>query len=255
MTTAASRTLVVLTALAGSAEPLSISQLAARTRIARASLGRLLESLQASKAVAVDDAGRYRATLRVLEPAMAVLAQSRIREVSFPYMIELSSSVGYEVTLGLYEFPEVIFIESVFVIGSRVSSRLNYQSKPLLVSHTGRIMVAFAPGPTKEALLAEAADHPDPANLADAASLRRELSQIREDGYIAYDRNQDVGSPTLVAIPIFDRSEHAVAALTVTRSTALDASFLHDVLPKAQDLTNRISTELGSHRVGRVVGI
>lgn len=255
MTTAAGRTLTVLTALAGSDDPLSISQLAARTKIARASLGRLLESLQASQAVAVDDAGRYRATLRVLEPAAAVLAQSRVRELSFPYMIELSSSVGYEVTLGLYEFPDVIFIESVFVIGNRVSSRLYYQSKALLVSHTGRIMVAFAPEPVQEALLAEAADHRDPANPVDGASLRRELSQIREDGYIAYDRNQEVGSPTLVAIPIFDRTEHAVAALTVTRSTALDAGFLHDVLPKAQDITNRISTELGSRRVGRAVGI
>jgi DNA-binding IclR family transcriptional regulator len=227
---------------------MSISQLAAVTRIARASLSRLLVSLVADEAVFVDDAGRYRATSRILEPALTLLSNGTVREISFPYMVELSTAVGYQVTLGLFEFPDIVFVESVFAIAGRISSRLSYGSRPLLVSHTGRLMVAFSPSAVTDSLLCGDC-------VPQAAAMRAELVQVRDQGYIAFDRVLATEAPSLVAVPIFDRTENAVAALTITRTTALDDAFVHDVLPKGLDVTRRISSELGSRRGGSVAGI
>jgi DNA-binding IclR family transcriptional regulator len=248
VTAAASRTLTVLTTLAASSEPLAISQLAAATKISRATLGRLLTSLQADEAVAVDDAGRYRATARVLEPALTLLSHGTVREVSFPYMVELSTAVGYQVTLGLFECPHIIFMENVFVIAGRVSSRLWYSARPLLVSHTGRLMTAFAPQGVIDAIIEN-----EPPDRRQA--MRDELRELALEGYISFDRVIETNAPSLIAVPIFDRSETAIAALTVTRTTALDDAFVNSVLPKALDVARRISSELGSRRRGAVAGI
>ncbi len=234
---------------------MTVSQLSAATGIARASIGRLLLSLHQDEAIAMDETGRYRASSHILEPALGLLSQGTIRDVAFPYMVELSSAVGYQVTLGLFEYPDVIFVETVMAVSGRVSSRMWYSPRPLLDSHTGQLLVAFSPASVRDSLLCQLSLDGKRMATDDEEQLRRDLERIREQGYIAFDRVAATDAPTLLAVPITDRTERPVAALTVTRTTALDAAFVHDVLPKALDVTARISTELGSRRGGPLVAI
>lgn len=172
---------------------------------------------------------------------------ARVRDVAFPYMAELSASVGYEVNLGLYEYPDVVFLEKVYVISGRVSSILRFGRRPLLASHSGRTMVAFRPPGVAEALLASGRTSDESSVPMSAEAIRNELAQIRDRGYIAFDRNPEFRAPAGISVPIVGPDALAVAGLTITRTTPLSDEFLHDVLPKAMHVSQRISGELGYH--------
>jgi len=242
--------MVVLSLLAESAEPLSVARISDATGIARASLGRLLASLQADDAVRVDEAGRYRPTLSVLRPAMALLALLRVRDVGFPHLVELSRTVGYEVFLGLYEYPEIVFVESVFSLDGNVTSRLMYQTKPLLTSHTGRLLVALQPEAVQRQPWTEQIEQLD-LDEPTRRELGEEMRRSRLDGFIYFDRT-DEGSPSGLAVAILGSSELPVASITITRPRELDSVFLDEVLPRAQDAARRISAALGSRQVTQV---
>jgi DNA-binding IclR family transcriptional regulator len=253
MPASASRTLVVLSVLAESEEPLSVARISDLTGIARASLGRLLTSLEAHDAVRMDEAGRYRVTVRIVKPGVALLARLRVRDIGFPLLAELSRAVGYEVFLGLYEYPEIVFIESVFSSEATVTSRLSYSTKPLLTSHTGRLLVSFYPASVHEQLLADQRELLKLDEAADA-ELFEELRRCRRDRFIAFDKTED-GAPGGIAVPIMGRSELPVASITITRQRGLDRQFVDAVLPRAQDTARRISSALGSRDTNAVAHI
>lgn len=248
MPAAASRTIVVLNALASRREARTVAQLSAETGIARASLSRLLEALRQDGTVRIEEGGRYRPTLQILEPALALLTTGSIREVSFPYMAELSASVGYEVNLGIFEYPDIVFLEKVFVLAGRVTSRLSVHRRPLLASHSGRVMVAFRPAEVMESLLRDGPLSDERSVPKTPDQLREELAFIRQQGYIAFDRHIEISAPAGLSVPILGRGGLAVAGLTIIRNTQLTDGFLHDVLPKALHVAQGISSELGFRR-------
>jgi IclR family pca regulon transcriptional regulator len=244
MPASASRTLVVLSLLAESEESLSVARISDGTGISRAALGRLLASLEADDAVRMDESGRYRATARIMKPGIALLSRLRVRDVGFPLLADLSREVGYEVFLGLYEYPEIVFIESVFARDTTVTSRLSYSTKPLLTSHTGRLLASFYPMVLQDQLFVEQDDLLQLAGVT-AAGLREELHRCHRDRFTAFDKTED-GAPGGIAVPIMGRSELPVASITITRQRGLDRQFLDAVLPRAQDTARRISSALGS---------
>lgn len=248
MTASFGRALSVLEALANHDEPLAVSRLAELTGINRVSLGRLMVSLAAEGFVTEDELGRYTPTLRVLSPGVQVLAQKRTREVAFPFLVDLSSDVGTDVSLGFLQFPDIVFVESIFVIGGRVSSRLTFTPRPLLESHTGRMLVSKAPPQMVAALLEPADALTGVLDHTSRESLRDEIEKAKQDGYLAFDRNREHGSPAGISVPIYDHTGTASAGLVVTRPTGLDDVFLNHALPKALDTARRISAALGSRR-------
>jgi DNA-binding IclR family transcriptional regulator len=254
MTASSSRMLTVLTALGSSEEPLTVSRLGDATGINRVSMGRLLISLAEDGLVACDELGRYSLTLGILGPGLQALAGRRVREAAFPLLVDLSSAVGHEVSLGFFEFPRIVFVETIFVVGGRVSSRLIYTPRPLLESHTGRLLASYASAATVDELFRSISELDLPGEHTEAF-LRSELVRARADGYLVFDRNVETGSPAGLSVPIFDESETASAGIVITRPTGLDQVFQHEALPKALDTARRISAALGSRRRSSVGNI
>jgi len=249
---AAARALAVMNALATSPEGLTTSQLAQRTGIARASLGRLLESLVAGHAVLVDgEASRYFASLGIWEPAAMLMTELRVREVAFPYMVELSRAVQNQVNLAFPELPDIVYTETVLAVDGRVTSRLLYTRRPALATASGRVAVAFTDDTSMCRAFSVPLEKTTPSSRTSEPELREELARIRKAGYATIDRENDP-DVSGIAVALFDGSSKAVAALGLSRHGALDPGFVETAAPRAISFAQRISAELG-YRTGSVI--
>lgn len=254
MPAAAARTLTVLNALAQEPEGLSLAQLVQATGIARASLGRLLDSLVTEGAVLDDEGnGHYRPSLTIWEPASALITELRVREVAFPYMVELSRGAHNQVNLALPEFPDVVYMETVLALDERVTSRFLATRHHALATASGRVMVAFADEGAVQRSFATPIPKSTPNARVDKSELIEELATIREAGYAVIDREHDAEVSGL-AVPLFDHTGRPVGALGLSRRGALEPNFVELALDRALSTAQRISGELG-YRRGRAIAL
>ena len=245
MPAAAARTLTLMNILASCPTGLTLSQLAHRTGIARASLGRLLDSLVSEQIVVADiKGGRYSASLRVWEPAAVLMTERRVREVAFPYMVELSRAVSSQVNLTLSELPETVGVETVSTMGERVMSRLLYTRQPALANASGRVIAAFVSEEARRSMFALPRERFTTNTVTDEPALRDELAKIRANGFATNDREQDP-NVSGVAAPLFDANGCPVGALGLSRRAALDQAFVELAAPLAVAIAQRISAALG----------
>lgn len=251
MPAAAARTLTLMNTLATAPGGLTFAELTRRTGIARASLGRLLDSLVSEQIVIPDaDGSHYSASLRIWEPAAVLLSERRVRDIAFPYMVELSRSLSNQVNLILPELPEIVGIEAVTAVGDRVTSRFLFSRHPALENASGRVIAAFADASAIERVFAVPRVKHTTRTKTDESELRAELARIREAGFATNDREQDP-AVSGIAVPLFDGEGCPAGALGLSRRLPLDQAFVEAAVPQALAAAQRISAELGFRSADR----
>lgn len=245
MPAAASRTLTVLSVLARSDEPLSVSQLAAETGIARASLVRLLDSLVEEGGVCADGAGRYRPTLRLWTLGAGTINRFRVREVAFPYLTDLSQRIPSHVNLCLPDYPYGWVVESFIAVGGRLTSRLLPEGRHhLLANAVGRAIAAHETRTRQEELLRNVPPPRTRYSMTNPEDIAAELAEVLRRGYATIDR-ENAGDVSGFAVPLLDGSGRAAGSIGFARSGPLEESFVTEYVPLAIEVAERISWELG----------
>ena len=90
-----------------------------------------------------------------------------------------------------------------------------YQPSSLVWGATGRGILAFLPPETLDTILAKEGPSPaDPRKPVKAATVLRELQQVREQGY-AHTRGQKIRGAVGISAPVFN-ANGVVAALCIT---------------------------------------
>ena len=195
---AVERALGVLEALADAGGELGTNELARRTRINPSTASRLLATLSASGYVDhVEESGRYRLGLRLLQLGNVVLAGLDLREVVRPHLEELVEETGETATLsapGERDAVTVDFVQS----GSSVQSvaRLGRPS----VAHAtaaGKVLLAFGGVPFPTGRL----ERFTPRTLTDPRKLAAAVERVRAQGWAeaAGERERDLNA---IAAPI-----------------------------------------------------
>src|SRR5262245_57385208 len=122
---AVERAVAVLDALADAAE-LGTNEIARRTGINASSVSRLLATLAGAGLVdQVDETGRYRLGLRLVELGNAALARLDLRELARPHLRALVEATGETATLS--------------VPGERDAITIDYVQSPLSVQSVARL--------------------------------------------------------------------------------------------------------------------
>jgi DNA-binding IclR family transcriptional regulator len=195
---AVERALGVLEALADAGGELGTNELARRTRVNPSTASRLLATLSAGGYVDhVEESGRYRLGLRLLQLGNVVLAGLDLREVARPYLEELVEETGETATLsvpGERDAVTVDFVQS----GSSVQSvaRLGRPS----VAHAtaaGKVLLAFGDLPLPTGRL----ERFTPRTLTDRRKLAAAVERVRAQGWAeaAGERERDLNA---IAAPI-----------------------------------------------------
>ena len=191
--------MAVLGALAEADGELGTNELARRTGVNASSVSRLLATLSASGYVEhVEDTGRYRLGLRLLQLGNVVLAGLDLRGVARPHLEELVAETGETATLSVPGEGDAVTVDFVQSDSSVQSvARLGRPS----VAHataTGKVLLAFGGVAVPIAKL----ERFTPRTITDPRKLAAAVERVHTQGWgeAAGERERDLNA---IAAPIF----------------------------------------------------
>ncbi|MDH2391196.1 IclR family transcriptional regulator [Streptomyces sp. HNM0663] len=225
---------------------LSLSSLATRADLPKATALRLVRQLVDQAALERTPSGHYTIGLRLLEIASLAPRGHGLRALALPYMQDLWHATRQHVQLVVREGLQCVLVER---LSARDSTRIPYRvggRMPLHFTAPGLVLLAFAPTEVQEEF--HAIEWPDDeeglTNTGDA--LRARLAAIRRDRFAVLSRPL-WGVPTSgVATPILDRNSTTIAALSVvTPSEQIQpAAHVPAMVVAARAITRVVATEL-----------
>ena len=239
---AVQRAFNVLDAMAEVETDLGTNEIARRTGINASSVSRLLATLVAGGFVEhVQDSGRYRLGLRLLQLGNVVLARLDLRQIARPHLQALVESTGETATLsapGERDAVTVDFVQSPSSVQG--VARLGRPS----IAHataTGKVLLAFGhrmppPGPLK-AYTAR--------TITQRAALGAELEAVRERGY-AYNFGEREDDLHAIAAPVWgSRAELAAIIGVQGPASRFDPATMEAAVRPLLEHTSELSSELG----------
>ncbi len=162
---------------------------------------------------------RYRLGPRVLDLGFSAINSMDLREISAPYLRELSDETGHTVNLAILDGIDVVYIERCRTArpGQReIDLNLHVGARlPAYCTAMGKAILAFVPDEQRERLIAQIDFAPrGPNTLTDAVAFRAELARIRAAGLAVNDEELAYGLRSIAA-PIHSHSDEVVAALNL----------------------------------------
>lgn len=242
------RGLDCLLAIASSKTPLSIEEIASLTHLPASSVYRLLRPLEKRHLVERSENGR-----RALGPAILALCGSarsihgsEIVDIALPFLREVAKATQETVLLTTFLGLDVICMEA---IPSPQPIRLSPQKGLLQNACSGcssKVLLAYAPPDLQQQILDKCGCHRRfNGQQVTPDLLRRELEQIRQDGYSVTIEEVDPGAAG-VAAPIFGKDNQILAGLTVAGPLyRFESGRLEEMIAIAVSAAKKISQRCG----------
>jgi len=225
------RGLAVLELLGTAEGGCPVTEVARRLDLPMGTTHRLLQTLTHVGYVEQDPrTRRYELGLKILELRGATVGAMRIAAEARPLLRDLMLRTGLRAHLAVYRGGGVVYIDRV----DNPSSLIQYvpigKKAPAHATGLGKALLAHATDEEVAAFLAhQELTGLTSTTITDAEVLRRELAAIRQRGF-AIDRGESVENTRCVAVPIFDYTGRAVAAVSV-------AGTLDEVEPRLGELS------------------
>jgi IclR family pca regulon transcriptional regulator len=241
------RGLAVLRAFTTTSPALTISEVAERTGLTRATARRVLLTLA--------DLGYVEASRREFVLTRSVLelvkpfAQLDPWDFARPYLESLTERSGESASVAVLDGTEILYVARVqtrrlLTLAITVGSRL-----PAHATSKGLVLLAYLPEAELEAYFAQSAiaRYTD-RTVVDEVELRRILVEVRRQGWAIVDQQLEVGLCS-VAAPIVDSNGRVSAALSVcAHAGRVDPATLRtEFLPLVVETARRISAVWTRH--------
>lgn len=243
---ALARGLAVIRSFDQQHERLTISEVARRTELNRATARRFLLTLQALGYIASD--GKYFwLTPKVLSLGHAYLSSTPLPRLLQPVLERVSEELHESCSASILEDQEIVYIaraatRRVISIGLGVGSRL-----PAYCTSMGRVLLAALDNKLLEAYLEETPlKRLTPYTLTDPALLRAELERVRVQGYALVDQELELGLRS-IAVPVRNARGRVLAAMNVgvQAGRVSKAEMLERFLPVLQSAAQSLTPLLG----------
>jgi IclR family transcriptional regulator, pca regulon regulatory protein len=236
------RGLTVLRAFGADAPSLTISEVAERTGLTRATARRVLLTLA--------DLGYVESTKRTFKLTPAVLdlvkpfaASGDPWAFAMPYLASLTERTGESASIAILDDTEILYVARVetrrlMTLAVTVGSRL-----PAHATSKGRVLLAGLPDAELEAYFARTAiARYTERTVVDETELRAILDEVRRQGWALVDQQLEEGLSS-VAAPVLDRNGRVSAALSVcAHAGRVDPTVLRsEFLPLVVETARRVS--------------
>lgn len=226
---------------------LGVSDVSRALGLKKATTHRLLASLLRRGMVAQDpNSRRYRLGIKLWE--LGSLATSQVDWVDRvkPYLQHLTDVSGETTHLAVLNDGQVLYVDKVessrsFRMPSQVGRRL-----PVHCTGVGKALVAFLPDEVLKGIVARRGLPKMTAHtITELSALRRELAEVRDNGY-AIDNEEIDDGLTCIAAPIRDHTSHVVAAISLAGPTSrLKPETIPTRAAQAVQAANEVSLALG----------
>ncbi len=209
-----SKVLALLDAFTPATPELTLSELARRAGVSLPTAHRRARELVEWGALERGADGRFHIGLRLWEVASLAPRGLGLREAAMPFLEDLYEVSHENVQLAVREGLELVFVERIagrkaVPVLTRVGGRF-----ALHATGVGLVLLAHAPAPLQEEVLA-APLHPYSAKtVTDPVRLREMLANVRRNGYSVSD-GQVTTDALSVGAPIVGRDGSVVAAVSL----------------------------------------
>lgn len=210
------RALVLLQALAG-APGLTLTDLAARTDEAPATVYRALMTLQAHDMVEIEEPGQlWHIGAGTFRTGSAFLRRTKVVERARQPMNALMRATGETANLGVESGDEVLFLSQVETHEAIRAFFPPGTKAPMHVSGIGKALLAWYPPARVEALIAlRGLGRFTPLTITTPTQLAADLTRTRARGFAIDDQERAEGM-RCVAAPIFNAHAEPVAGISVS---------------------------------------
>jgi len=240
------RTLDVLEALASRRGATGISDLAQVVGLHVSTVHRLLATLVDRGYVRQDpDSSRYHLGARVFSLANAADVHLDLRLVARPYLERMMRSSGETANLVTSSDTEVIYLDQVASLHLVKMFTAPGMRAPLYCTGTGKMMLAERSPEDAEVVLAGPMPRHTPRTIVTRGALEVELATIRKNGFCVDNEEMEEGVRCL-AVPIFDRRNRCIGAMSVSGpTTRMTGERVDRLAPTAKAIALELSRQLG----------
>ena len=224
---------------------LTLTDVANRTGLTRATARRLLLTLEALGYVS-SNGRHFSLTPRVLDIGYAYLSSLNIQQIAQPFLEALSEQVNESVSVTVLDGADIIYVarvptKRIMTISLGLGSRL-----PAYCTSMGRVLLAELPPEQLRAIVPERLEPHTEHTICTRDALEVELATVRRQGWALVDEELEIGLRSLAA-PLRDAGGRAVAAMNVsthagrTATDEIHASILPAVLRTAGDVSEALA--------------
>ncbi len=211
------RALQILELLLNFPDGLAQSEMAVRLHCSKTSIFRITATLlEWGYLERKEDPRSLALSRKLLAMGTKALHEKDLVGTAIDVMRDLRDRIRETVLIGTLAGGEFVVLEQVlgthpFKFSVDAGARL-----PLHTAAPAKALIAYLPEPARESLLSQIEYvRYNSATIANAAQLRKELSEVRERGY-AIDRGEQLSGIHCVAVPVFARHGYPIAAIWTT---------------------------------------
>jgi len=214
---------------------LTLTQVAARTELNRATARRFLFTLHALGYVE-SDGKLFWLSPKILELGYAYLASQPIVDTVQPFIERVSNETGESCSVSVLDGQDVVYIAR-YLAHHIMSVTLNVGTRlPAYATSMGRILLAAKSDEEIDKLLAKSQlKRFTEFTLVDCDQFKQEISAIRNQGYAIVNQELELGLRS-IAIPIQNQRGQTIAAINVGTQAARieEAELIERILPSLQ---------------------
>ncbi|MGH9106052.1 MAG: IclR family transcriptional regulator domain-containing protein [Acidimicrobiales bacterium] len=228
---------------------LTLSQVAERTGLTRASARRFLLTLQSLGYVGVEER-QFFLRPRILDLGFAYLSSVPVFDVVEAHMEAMVQQVQESSSASVLDGTDIIYTlrvptKRIMSVQIEVGTRL-----PAYATSMGRVLLAALPPAQLDDYFSQAElEQLTPTTLTDKKRLRSALDHVRQRGWCLLDQELEVGVRS-VAVPLHDHAGRVFAAMNIsTNATRVPAErLLEDHLPLLRKTAAAIDEEIRARR-------
>lgn len=195
-------------------ESLTVSELARRSGVPKASVHRLAQELLELGFLERDGAS-YLLGMRLFEIGARVPRTRSLREATLPFMHALHAATKQTIHLTVLQGTEIVFVERVNSYGQGPARSKLGGHVPLHCSATGRVFMAFGPAGLIDAVLASGLTRLTPHTSVLPNRLREIIARVRMEG-VAVECDEVMEGFSSIAVPLYGARGALIAGLSIT---------------------------------------
>jgi len=222
-----------------------LSELAAEVGLNKTTTYRLLTALESEGMLARQANDTYTLGPEIVVLGGRALRNNDLRSASKPALEAMAAATGETATLEVLLGREVLIIDEVVGEHLMASTQSIGTRWPASVTSTGKAMMAHLPEAEVEAILGRPLPRMTAKSVTDAEALRRELEEIREQGYAVADETLEMGL-VVVGAAVRNHDGKVVAAVSLGGpSVRITPDRIGEIGALVKATAARVSVELG----------
>jgi DNA-binding IclR family transcriptional regulator len=238
------RALTILETLARSGEA-GVTDLAATLEVHKSTAFRLVATLESHGLVEqIDGRGKYRLGIGLLRLAGATTARLDVVQEARPISRKLAADTGETVNVSVLADRSALYLDQVAGSSALQSHNWVGQHIPLHATANGKVLLIGLDDDQLGEMLGRLQAYTD-TTITTRDKLRKELAQVREQGYAVAVDELEVGLAAIAA-PIHNAHGDVIASMSVSGPTfRLTEERIDEIIPPLVEAAAEVSHRLG----------